>query len=208
MQVKTSHVGALGADSVQALTPTTAKALKDSGISFSIRYLGSVSPAELSIILDAGLAFMPVTFSRAPGWLPSASLGASDGVAAIAHLKALGLPPGATVWLDLEGPGGTSTDVVAWVNAWADYVKNAGYDPGLYVGYGAKLTSHELYALHVDRYWHSVSKVTDTGGNIAEPNCGWCMHQLNPSVMWAGVWADIDVVQQDYQGRTPTWVTG
>ncbi len=119
----------------------------------------------------------------------------------------MGFPAGVTVWLDLEGPGGTAADITAWVNAWAHEVKAAGYDAGLYVGYGTQLTSHELYALAVDRYWHSVSRVTDSANALAEPTCGWCMYQLNPSVMRCATWVDVDVVQEDYQGRVPNWVT-
>ncbi len=201
-----AFVGARGVDSVQAITTQAqAQALKDSGIDFCIRYLGGTSSAEVDLIIAVGLAFMPVTYSRAPGWLPSAQLGTLDGNNAASHCIALGLPKGATVWLDLEGPGGHSQDIIDWVTAWCLPMKAAGYDCGLYVGYGTQLTSHELYALPVDRYWHSISRVTDSAGQLAEPQCGWCMYQLQPSRMWANTWVDVDCVQEDYQGRLPTW---
>ncbi len=201
-----SHVGALGFDSVQAIASVAqGQRMYASGMRFAMRYLGTTTPTEVDMLHSAGLAVMPVTYSRKPGWVPSASLGHADAIVALAHLKALGIPRGVTVFLDLEGPGGHAQDVVDWVNAWAADMKTAGYDPGLYVGYGTLLTSHELMALGVDRYWHSISRVTDSSGALAEPGCGWCVYQLQPSRMWEGVWIDVDVIQADYQGRLPTW---
>ncbi len=200
-----AFVGARGTDSVQAITRAQAVALKTSGIDFCIRYLGGVTLEELDGILDAGLGFMPVTYSRAPGWLPSASIGSTDGTNAGNHCTALELPAGVTAWLDLEGPGGHAADVEDYVNAAAHKVQAVGYEAGLYVGYGTLLTSHELYKTAVTRYWRSISRVTDSSGALAEPDCGWCMNQLRPSRMWAGLWADINVVEADYKGRLPTW---
>ncbi len=203
---KDAFVGARGVDSVQAITTSAlADGLRTSGIDFCVRYLGSLSASEADVILGAGLALMPVTFSRKPGWIPSQQLGTLDGNNSVSQCVAAGIPKGCTVWLDLEGPGGHAQDIVDWVNAWASVVKQAGYDPGLYVGYAAQLTSHELYALLVDKYWHSISRVTDSAGQLAEPGCGWCMFQLQPSRMWAGVWSDVDFIQQDYLGRLPVW---
>lgn len=205
--VAKATVGALGVDCVQGITTAAiAKGLYDAGMRFAVRYLGSVTNPEVELILNAGLALMPVTYSRNPGWTPSGALGKADGAHALQSLQAAGIPKGCTVWLDLEGPGGHAQDVIDWVNGWAAVVIQAGYEAGLYVGYGTMLTSTELYKLQVTRYWHSVSKVTDSAGQLAEPGCGWCMYQLHPSVSRAGVWVDVDVVQEDYQGRVPNWV--
>lgn len=206
-KVENAYVGALGFDTVTEIkTASVAKGLYDSGMRFAVRYLGALSSPEVDLLLGAGLAVMPVTFSRSPGWVPTKAMGEADGREAVANLKAAGLPNGCTVWRDLEGPGGHAQDVIDWVNAWAHVVRDAGYDPGLYAGYGSKLTSSELYGLAVDRYWHSLSRVTDSAGQLAEPTCGWCMYQLYPSRMWAGVWVDVNVIQQDYKGRLPLWV--
>lgn len=201
-----AYVGALGVDCVQVIANAgLAKGLYDAGFRFVVRYLGGVSSSEVDIILNAGLAFMPVGYSRKPGWLPSGGLGTMDGNNAVSHCTALGLPKNVTVWCDLEGPGGHAQDVIDYVNAWAHCVQNAGYEAGLYVGYATLLTSEELYKLAVTRYWHSLSRVTDSAGQLAEPGCGWCMHQLSPSVGRAGVWVDVDVIGEDYKGRMPTW---
>jgi hypothetical protein len=203
---KPAYVGALGFDTVTTITPVAAKKLADAGMRFAVRYLGSIYTAELDTLLDAGIAVMPVTYSRAPGWLPSGPMGTADGIEAVRHLQAAGFPKGVTVWRDLEGPGGAPQDIIDWVNAWCKPVREAGYDPGLYVGYGAKLTSKQLYDLAVDRYWHSLSRVTDNANALAEPGCGWCMYQLYDSVTWAGAtWVDVNVIQKDYRGRLPVW---
>ena len=76
------------------------------------------------------------------------------------------------------------------------------------MGYGTLLTSTELYKLPVDRYWHSMSRVTDSSGALAEPGCGFCMYQMKPSVMRGGVWVDVNVTQEDNFGRVPNWVVG
>jgi hypothetical protein len=45
-------------------------------------------------------------------------------------------------------------DVVLYCNNWFDQVKAHGYDPGIYVGYGAGLTADWLYRkLRFSRYW-------------------------------------------------------
>ncbi len=193
----TATVGARGTDSVTLITTAAqAQALKASGNDFVIQYLGSVTSAIVDIILAAGLAFMPVTY--ADKW---------DGPTTVNELKALGLPTGCTVWLDVEGVGAMDpTALKAAINNWATAVQAAGFVAGLYVGSGCPLTSIELYQLKVTRYWHSLSRTVDRNGQDSCPACGWCMYQLFPSVTWGGVWSDVDFIQQDWQGRLPTWV--
>jgi hypothetical protein len=199
MVIQPAPFPALGIDCVTVLDATSAAALKAAGMQFAIRYLGSVTASELEAILDAGLFFMPVTFSRGGGWVPTAAMGASDGQQDVQHLKALGIITGCTVWIDLEGVDpATPADVVsAWVNARAAVLKSAGFDVGLYVGANCILSSEQLYALPtVDRYWKSLSKVP-------EPTCGFAMYQLYKTVTVAGVEVDVDCIQYDWQGRLP-----
>src|SRR5262245_54219990 len=97
MRVVNAFVGARGIDSLafsQYGTASQARALKASGIDFVVGYLGAVSSERLQAILAAGLAFMPVTFAG------EYNDGAAD---EIVQLRALGIPKGATVWLDFEG---------------------------------------------------------------------------------------------------------
>jgi len=147
MVIKPAPFPAFGFDCVTVMTAARATALKAAGMTFAIRYLGSVTASELAIIMAAGLMFMPVTFSRAPGWIPTAAMGTSDGNTDVQHLKSVGVPEGCTVWIDLEGTAGSAQAVAAWVNARAAVIKAAGYDVGLYVGSGDVLNGQQLYAL-------------------------------------------------------------
>jgi hypothetical protein len=207
-RVENAFVGARGTDSVQAIDAAHAQALKTWGMDFAIRYLGSVTSSEIDAILDAGLAFMPVTYGLKHGTPLHQALGLMYGDRSVKQAQALGIPKGTTVWLDLEDCTGTAKEISSFVNSWSSVVSGAGFMPGLYVGAGAVLSSAELYALSVVRYWQSLSKEVDARGQIAEPGCGWCMIQLFPSVTVAGVFVDVDVVQQDYRNRTPAWVRG
>ncbi len=197
MNTATAFVGARGTDSVTLLDATSAGNFKKQGIDFVFQYLGSVTADGLAAILAAGLAFMPVTYADQ-----------FDGAQTVAEVKALGLPAGCTVWLDVEsiGPAVSVPTLISQINAWANAVSAAGFQPGLYVGANSQLTSQELYQLAVVRYWHSLSMILDRNGQLAEPSCGFCCYQLYPTVNWAGVDVDLDFIQQDFQGRLPSWV--
>ncbi len=205
MKAESAFVGARGVDSYpysSGGSALQAMALKDSGIDFFVGYLGTVNSARLKYILDAGMAFMPVTLAAA-----------YDGKQAADQCKALSLPPGMTVWLDLEGAIAFKTppeELIAKINGWADAVKAAGYVPGIYVGSPQPLSSEELWNLHVVRYWNALSREQDRRGALAEPKCGWCMWQMNPSVTWksTGVFVDVNIIGADFLGRMPTWVRG
>ncbi len=203
--VQNAEVGALGFDTVAPITDDLAAQFCAAGFRFAVRYLGSLTSAEVDRILDAGLAVMPVTYGLKVGTAVDAAMGRRYGASTVANAQSAGMPRAATVWLDLETVTG---DVAPFVDRWAETVQAGGFVPGLYVGAGAQLSSVELYALKVVRYWHSLSRVTDRNNALAEPACGWCMYQLYPTVRRCGIDVDIDVVQQDYRGRVPTWVTG
>jgi hypothetical protein len=200
MIIRTAPFPALGYDCITPMDAARAVALKAAGMSFAIRYLGSINPTELACILNAGLLFMPVTFSRAPGWVPTAAEGTSDGTQDVHQIQALGLPHGCTVWIDLEGATGNATVVSAWVNARANVIRTAGYDVGLYVGAGDVLNGQQLYSLAtIDRYWKSLS-------DVPTPTCGFSMLQLFKTITLAGTEIDVDCIQYDYQGRLPNMV--
>jgi hypothetical protein len=147
-------------------------------------------------ILSAGLAFVPVTF--ADKW---------DGNAAVGQLRALGMPPGVTAWLDIEGKALMAqepTGMIAAIDEWAKWVIGAGYEAGVYVGSPQPFTGDELYALKATRYWKAPSEVRDRHGVLVSPHCGFCMYQLWDSQTVAGVWSDFDFIQKDNQDRLPT----
>jgi Domain of unknown function (DUF1906) len=198
MIIKPAPFPALGFDCVTTLDTARATALKAAGMAFCLRYLGSITPAELTVIFDAGLVYMPVTFSRAPGWVPTTAMGTSDGTLDVQHLHTLAIPKGATVWVDLEGAAGSATAVAGWVNARAAVLRTAGYDVGLYVGAGDVLNGQQLFELAtIDRYWKSLSDVPTPA------KCGFAMIQLWKTVTVAGTEVDVDCIQYDYQDRLP-----
>ena len=195
-----AHPYAIGIDTVATLTAENVSAFMANGYSFVVRYLGSLTTIEVDTILNSGMAVMPVTYSRAVGWSPSAALGVSDGNLALTHLTHLNLPKGVTVWCDLEGVSGTSSDSIAYANAWASIIQTAGYVAGVYVGADIPLNSEELYKLNVHAYWQSCSVVPEVDV------CGYMMIQLSPpDVILNGVEVDVDVIEQDHSGRLPSW---
>lgn len=198
LQSRPATVGARVVDSLpfsEGGTPAQALALRAAGVDALVGYLGAMTPPRLGYLTDAGLAFMPVTFA-----------GHYDGAIAVAQCRALGLPAGTTVWLDLEGQEafGEGAGITPKLAAWATTVKAAGFVPGLYVGVPQPLMSAELFALPFERYWRGQGSIRDRFNALAEPTCGWSMVQAYPQHMRAGVLVDDDMVQQDYRGRVPT----
>lgn len=203
MIVETARATAVVIDSLpfsQGGTATQATALAQSGVDCFVGYLGAMTPARLAIVLEAGMAFMPVTFGGAYENGP---------LDEVAQLQMLEIPPGVSVWLDLEGLKAYHTDplkLTMLINAWADVIAAKGWMPCLYVGCPQPLTSVELHALHVVRYWKGQGRCVDRNNALAEPTNGWCMTQMFPSVTRAGVLVDGNMIGQDYKARTPSWV--
>ena len=192
--------GSKGFDTDTVLTADSAAKLVAAGGSFVVRYLGSIDSAELSSIQSTGLGVCLVTFARQLGWLPSVAMGVEDGATDVARLRALGVPEGMLVWIDLEGSGGNASDTAAWVNARSKALVDAGYLAGLYVGNMCVLDAQQLYELpYITRYWRAFNL------GVPDVSCGYCQIQLYPpDQSIAGLLVDIDVVQQDYHGRLPT----
>lgn len=157
--------GSKGFDCDFAIDTVRARAFFAHGYRFAIRYVGrtiqsphDASSYEVTRLRLAGLAVMLVQHVRsAESWDPQgADLGALYGRNAALFAKACGYQAGAVLWCDLEGvaSGTPKADVIAYCNAWHDAVASGGYDPGLYVGWHAGLTAHELYyRLRFTRYW-------------------------------------------------------
>jgi hypothetical protein len=188
-----------------------ARALAASGVDGIVGYIGpgNMTLERLKHVLDAGLGFMPVTLAGE----------FYDGPAdEIAQLKALAIPVGVTVWLDVEGKkvwehGRKSPpEVIALLADWANTIKAQGWVPGLYVGAPQPLTGKELYSLPFTRYWLGIGRCVDRTGDDAYPDCGWCMrqdwHNKGTGMRWrdTGVFVDTNAVQCDHRGRVPTWM--
>ena len=190
MQALQAPFPALGVDTITILDAVRCQGLRAAGYAFVVRYLGSLTAPELDTILQSGLLVSVVTYADV--WDPERT---------VAELRALGVPPGCTIWLDLEGIGADvpAQHVIDSVNAWADAVIAAKWEAGLYVGAGCGLAAAQLYSLHVTRYWRSQSMVP-------EPACGFVMTQFQPSITVAGTLVDVDVSHEDYRGRRATFV--
>lgn len=210
MRVEEAFVGARGFDSVGFSgggTEKQANAMKASGMDFFVGYLGAVTSKRLGDVLAAGLAFMPVTFAG------EYKDGAAD---ELAQLKALAIPIGTTVWLDLEGLDAWNTPaavLVSTLEKWSAPIVGAGYVAGIYVGAPQPLTGSQLYALKgFTRYWLGIGRCVDKTGDDAYPRCGWCMrqdwHGQPKGMFWkdTGVFIDSNAIQRDHFGRLPTWV--
>lgn len=209
MKIENVPVGSRIVDSLpfsQGGTSAQALALAKSGVDGLVGYLGAMNKARLEAVLAAGLGFMPVTF---------ASEYEDGGADEVAQLRALGIPAGASVWLDLEG-------MKAWndhppllqskIRAWAKEIAAGGWLPCLYVGAPQPLTGKELFALPVVRYWLGIGRCVDRFGKDAYPDAGWCMrqdwHGQERGFFWrdSGVFVDTNGVQCDHRGRLPVWV--
>lgn len=211
MQVVPTTPGMQGFDTDTSLD-IFAQDLAAAGFGYAIRYLSRTIPEnpsdltadEVNTILSAKLGLMAVQHVPKPGWSPTGNLGNAYGQAAVTNAKAAGLPPGMSLWCDLEGvaPYTTAADTIAYVNGWAKLVASAGYLPGLYVGANQPLSGDDLYwRLVVKRYWKSASTVPDI------PYRGYCMVQALMPAPFAGVSIDRDVAMADNFGGVPMMVT-
>lgn len=140
---------------------------------FCLRYLshdktthGDLSADEALLIRKHGLGLMPVQHVRSYPWSPSGALGKEDGQFAVAHAQAVGVPPGVSVWMDLENVNlNTPAEaVIDYCKNWFLVVHGAGYSPGLYVGANCGLNGEQLSQLPFQAYWKSISSVPDIPG--------------------------------------------
>jgi len=132
-----------------------------------------LSKSEAEAILGAGLALMAVQHVDGAGWLPSRALGRRHGQAAMGNARAVGLPVGVCLWLDLEGvaSGTPASDVTDYCDAWREQVTVADYyRAGLYVGATCGLTGSQLDDLKFPYYWRS-------GSTVPTVTPGYCMVQ-------------------------------
>lgn len=205
--------GLRGFDCNQHLSTTQAKAFRDRGYRFCLRYVprrvanpGDLSASEASGILQMGLALMVVQHVQRPGWLPTGDMGTEYGAFAAESCQEIGVPPGVTVWCDLEGVGSENPhdgvdprDVISFLNNWHNQVGSAGYTPGLYVGYDPDLTAEELgRSLYFEHYWGAYNLNSD---EVPTPR-GLQMRQDIEQVL-SGVRYDPDTIHSDRLGGLP-----
>lgn len=205
--VRDARPGAKACDMFSHITPSQAKALRADGFELVFLYAELVTAADLDAAAQAGLAVGFVMEGLGVTTQPSAALGTRMAQTAIARLRGLAIPSGVTLFSDLEGEGRPTGAWIDYANAAADTTEGLGDIAGAYVGAGLGLTSQELYALRVHRYWKSGSQVLDRNGQHAEPSCGWCVVQGTPldyAHAQSGLKIDLDVVWEDYAKRSIT----
>lgn len=204
MIVQKARPGAVGVDTVLRFTPQLAKRFKAAGFDFIVRYLEALTVAERDAILDADLALLCCGYSCRAGWMPTSDLGTFHAKHLIDHARKCFLPSGMSLFCDLEGPhpSAGALSVIAYVNAWAEVIQGEGYKAGLYVGYGVPLSPYQLYwHLKVTGYWHACSHVQDVAVR------GYQMVQRVPGNQTiCGVLVDVDQIQADQKGDTPSWL--
>jgi Domain of unknown function (DUF1906) len=209
MRIIVPQIGARCFDHFGELTPEQAAAMKGAGFDGTFAYVEDLTSAQLQVRLAAGLwvAFVIEGLGAA---IPTAALGESMGTSASALLRAMSVPAGVTVFADLEDGQGTN-GAPSW-QAFGAAVNiataQAGDIPGAYVAEGTGMTGAELYALPARRYWKGAARILDRFGQVAEPDCDWCVIQGRPiDYTLEGVRIDFDVAWQDNRGRMLTAVS-
>jgi hypothetical protein len=204
--------GARGFDCNTPVSAADASAFVAAGYMFAVRYIPrevvhshDLSVDEVQRLWTAGLGVMPVQHVESESsWLPSAAKGDRYGQVAADTTLGLGLPPRTTVWLDLEGVSSVvdAETIIAYANAWHDRVLRAGFEPGIYVGWHARLTPEQLYRrLKFTRYWAAYNLNREEYPAV----CGVCMRQgaQQPPPL-VGFAIDGNTVTADAFGRVPT----
>ena len=210
--IGTLPAGTKGFDCNTTVSQATARKFYDAGYRFVVRYVPRVvrasydiSAPELVDILLGGLAVMLVQHVANPRWKATMDLGTAYGRVAAQEARAAGYPRGCTLWCDLEEASGTHQDVIDYCNAWYDQVVAAGYEPGLYVGYGCVLSADELYKkLRFRRYWSAYNLDADRVPAVR----GVQLRQLEypapvrrvPGILFE---YDEDIIKADRFGDTP-----
>lgn len=211
MIVKNADPGLLGFDVNQPVSPIIAAAMKTAGYSFCIRYIprtpalasGNLTAPEIQNILGAGLSLMAVQHCPLPGWHSSADLGKSYGEYAASYAQSIGLPAGMNIWLDLEevAAGTPVSDTINYCNQWWQSLTDAGYSPGLYVGYNPGINSDQLYkSLKFKKYWKAYNY--DNGVSVR----GFCMLQQTQKTL-NGITFDPNKTQKDNLGDSVIWLS-
>ena len=215
MRISTLPDSSRGVDVNRPITAAQAAAFVAKGDTFACRYIvrQHVNPYDLSvserdIILDAGLGLQIVQHVAPPDWVPTSDLGKQYGDTAVNALVALGILPGVSVWVDLEGVRDTTphADVIAFSNNWFAAVKAAGYKEGAYIGFHCGLTPDEQYhELTCGAYWSAFTNNSDDGPVIR----GFQMYQhaAKASDLISGFTnqdMDCDTIRADAMAGTPT----
>ena len=213
--VYTAPTGLKGFDADTVVDGKNAQKFYAAGYRFAVRYVRrsknhdyDLTKKEARDILSAGLGLMIVQHVAPEGWSPSGRSGKLYGTTAAQEADAIGIPPGVTVWCDLEGVAANarSADVIKYANEWHKAVATAGYLPGLYVGWRAGLSSRQLHDdLRFTHYWSGYNLSADRFPAVR----GVQMKQrpAKQADLISGFTSesfDVDEIQTDQLGGRPT----
>jgi hypothetical protein len=162
--VFTAPDGVRGFDTSETVSARAAALMHSAGYRLAVRYVrrakrhpSTLTAAEARTLLNAGLGVMLVQYVESESsWIPTAAKGRLNGTTAAAEAEMLGFPWGVTIWCDVEGiaAGTSSRSIIDYCNRWHEAVSSAGYVPGIYVGYHARLSPTQLYrSLRFTHYW-------------------------------------------------------
>ena len=207
--------GSRGFDANQRITPAQARDAVRKNYKFAIRYVRrapvndhDITAGEMAGLLEAGLALMLVQHVALPGWKATKDLGRMYGETAALEAARVGYPRGAHVWCDLEEvkAGTPAQDVIDYCNAWHQAVGLAGFRPGLYVGYGTRLTADQLYRrLRFSSYWSAYNLNRDQVPAVRGVQMRQHAATLEDLIVGlTNQTMDVNVIQADRLGGTPT----
>jgi hypothetical protein len=203
-----------GFDANERIGPKTAAAFHKHGYRFCLRYIRrdpvndhDLSPEEANVILQAGLALMPVQHVQSEkSWIPTPKKGTQFGKTGAGDAERIGVPPGVTVWCDLEGVkvGTPAEQVIEYCNNWHAAVAAAGYVPGLYVGFRAGMSAKQLFHdLRFTHYWGAFNLNSDEVPVVRGLQMKQKVAKPADKVPGSDVKFQVDVIRTDALGGRP-----
>lgn len=212
--------GTRGVDMNFVVDSGIARSIYAKGYRFVIRYVGRVqqkphdlSALEVTRLRRNGLAVGVVQHVKsAESWDPEgASLGKLYGTNAARFAAQCGYAKGAVLWCDMEGVarGTPAKTVIAYNNAWYDAVREAGYDPGNYLGWRSGLSAYDWYwRVKCRRNWMAYNSNRDEYPVVR----GAQMRQFAatnadriPGIDWLSA-IDVDIAGKDALGDSPVFM--
>lgn len=203
-----------GFDANQRISSSAAAAFHQHGYRFCLRYVRraqvnnhDLSTNEAQAILGAGLALMPVQHVESEkSWVPTPEKGTAFGRTGAKDCARIGIPPGVSVWCDLEGValGTPAQDVIDYCNNWHAEVAAEGYVPGLYVGFRAGLNATQLFkALRFAHYWGAFNLNSDEVPIVRKLQMKQAVRKPADRVPGFGIAFQTDTIRTDALGGRP-----
>lgn len=203
-----------GFDCNSPVSVSDAALFRRAGYEFAVRYAprvkaksGDLSAGEAIGLMVAGLGLMVVQHverDEPPGWVPSAQKGSDYGGMAAEHMRRCGVLLGTMCWLDLEMVDHSVPHaiIISYCNNWYMAVARAGFTPGVYVGYDARLTPDELYRrLRFEHYWGALNLNADQFPAVRGLQMKQHAQRHAPDGIRYGI--DDDTTSLDHKGGAP-----